>query len=148
MKKIIFFSLIISLIIGSCAKEKKSPIEGAWQLVFAQIIAGDTVSKSLPGDALGSQIKIITKEHFIFVGQFTFLPDSTSSDNYGVGTYKFEGDRFEENAKYSSSKSSVGKKIRLLTEIRNDTLIQKYPADDDWKINKSKYNLIKFIRLE
>ena len=34
MKRVIFLSLIILLIIGSCIQEKKSPIEGAWKLVY------------------------------------------------------------------------------------------------------------------
>jgi hypothetical protein len=35
MKKIVFLSLIISFIIGSCTQQEvKSPIEGAWQLVM------------------------------------------------------------------------------------------------------------------
>ena len=36
MKRTIFLSLIIALIIGSCAKEKKAPLEGAWKMVYAK----------------------------------------------------------------------------------------------------------------
>jgi hypothetical protein len=42
MKKIIFFGLIISLVIFSCAQEEKSPIEGVWQITESSYNSPDT----------------------------------------------------------------------------------------------------------
>jgi hypothetical protein len=148
MKKSVFLGLIISLVIGSCTQEKNSPIEGTWQLVFSQAIAGDTISEILPGDYTGSQVKTWTKNYVIWVGHYTRLIDTVTIDNYGGGTYKLEGDKFEEMVQYHLYKSNVGTTKRMLLEIRNDTLIQTWPADNDWKINKSSYNVEKYVRLK
>jgi hypothetical protein len=34
MKRTVFLPLVILLIFGGCAQEKKSPVEGAWDLVY------------------------------------------------------------------------------------------------------------------
>jgi hypothetical protein len=142
MKKIIFLSLIFLLIIVSCSQEKKSPIEGAWQMIYGNWQSVDT---TFPAQIKGSQIKILSKEYFAFVGHFEL--DTIISENYGGGTYKLEGDRFEEGVIYHASKASIGKKVKLLVEIRNDTLIQRWPADENWKLAE-KYSTEKYVRLK
>jgi len=67
-------------------------------------------------------------------------------DNYGGGTFTLEGDRYEENLLYAG-KSIFSRKIRMLMEVRNDTLIQKWPADENWKLAE-KYSIEKYIRLK
>jgi len=145
MRKTVFLGLIIALIIGSCAQEKKSPIEGAWKLIYGQWHLSDTQNYQFPGNINISQIKMWSKEYFTFVGQYKL--DTLVTDNYGGGTYKFEGDRFDEEVIYHASKASVGQKIKILLEIRNDTLIQRWPADDNWKLLE-KYSTEKYIRLK
>jgi hypothetical protein len=129
MKKTIFLSLIIVMIIGSCTQEKKSPIEGTWQLVYYKPAS---IDKTFPAEIKGGQIKTWSNGYFTFVGHFEV--DTIITDNYGAGTYKFEGNRCEVVRLYHSNKSLVGQTNRWLIEIRNDTLIQKQPADENWNL--------------
>ena len=145
MKKIIFLSLIISLIIGSCIEEKKSPIEGTWQVVQVLYISGDTITNAFPGIYTGGQMKMWSKNHFVFVG--IAKVDTTIYDLYGGGTYTLNGDKYEENIIYHSDKPLVNTKFKALLEIRNDTLIQKNSTDDNWKLPKQ-YNIEKYVRAE
>jgi hypothetical protein len=145
MRKTVFLFLIVAMTIGSCAQENKSPIEGAWKLIYFQWYFSDTQNYQFPGDINWSQIKIWSKEYFTFVGQYKL--DTIITDNYGGGKYKLEGDRYEEDVTYHASKEYVGNKVKILLEIRNDTLIQKWPVDDNWKLQE-KYNTEKYIRLK
>ncbi|MCJ7450076.1 MAG: hypothetical protein MUO72_20575 [Bacteroidales bacterium] len=112
MKRIILISLIIPLIIGSCTQQRSSPIEGTWQLVFSQAIAGDTISETLPGDYTGSQVKTWTKNYVMWVGHYTRLIDTVTIDNYGGGTYKLEGDKH-------GPLITIGKSIKVLIMLKN-----------------------------
>lgn len=129
MKKAIFLSLIIAMIIGSCTQGKKSPIEGTWKLVYYKPASTD---KTFPANFKGGQIKTWSNGYFTFVGHYEL--DTLIVDNYGAGTYKFEGNRCEVMRLYHSNKSLVGTTNRWLIEIRNDTLIQKQPADENWNL--------------
>jgi hypothetical protein len=148
MKKIVFLSLIISLIIVSCTQQQevKSLVEGAWQVVSWQRIAGDTLNAKLGRTFTGTEMKIWSKNCFNFVGRYDL--DTTMYDNYGGGTYKLDGTHCEESYLYFGEKSMVGTSQRLLLEIKNDTLIQTWPCDANWQIDKSNYNIQKLTRKE
>ena len=146
MKTKIIFLLMIPIIIISCAKEKKSPIEGDWQYISGKYFSGDSLANSFPGTFTGSSIKIWSKDHFLVVGNFNH--DTTNFDIFGGGTYTLSGDQYEEDLLYHSYKKNVGKSIKMLLEIRNDTLTQTWPLDEDGQIDKSNYNIEKFIRLD
>jgi hypothetical protein len=148
MKKSVVLSLIIAGLILSCTqlKEVKSPIEGAWQVVSWQRIAGDTLNWKLGVDYTGAEIKIWSGNYFNFVGCYTRQGDTTAIDNYGGGTYKLDGTHCEESYLYFVAKSMVGTTQKLLLEIKNDTLIQTWPCDDNWQIDKSNYNIQKLVR--
>jgi hypothetical protein len=143
MKKVIFLSLIISLIIGSCAKQEvKSPIEGAWRMVYVKMAS---TGFTLPGQISGAQIKMWSKEHYVFNGHFKL--DTATIDNYGWGTYKLNGNNYEEYVTLHASKSSIGSTVRMILEIRTDTLTYSYPTDENWKLPE-KYNIEKYVRVK
>jgi hypothetical protein len=142
MKKLIFLSLIFFVTIGSYAQEKKSPIEGAWKLVYAN---WNMNGQTFPARIQGSDIKVWTKEHFVFAGQFKV--DTTLMDNYGWGTYTLVGNKYSENVVLHAYKPSIGETIKLILEIRNDTLTQRFPTDENWKL-PTKYNTEKYIRVK
>jgi len=146
MKKVFLSSLVIVLIVGGCAQEKKSPIEGIWKLTYGQWYnwnPSDTLMYQFPGNMDIYHIKIFSKGNFTFVGQYSL--DTLTHDNYGGGTYTLEGDRYEENVLYAG-KSIVNRKVRMIQKVENDTLIQKWPADESWKLPE-KYSIEKYIRL-
>ncbi len=136
-------SLIIPFIIGSCTQEKVSPTEGTWELIYVKM--GDL---EYPGNVTGSQIKMWTKDCFAFTGKFQI--DTVSLDNYGWGKYRFvEGNHYEEDVLYfmPNAYSMEGSTIKMLMEVRNDTLIQKWPTDENWKLNEA-HNIEKYIRVK
>ena len=141
MKKVIFFGMIVTLVIVSCAQEEKSPIEGNWQVVSWERIRGDTLAFNLPGTITGSEMKIWSKTHFAFVGRYK--SDTIFNDNYGGGTYKLDGNKYEESLSYPSQTT-----VRLLLEIKNDTVITSWPVDENWQVDRSNYNIQKLTRLE
>jgi hypothetical protein len=144
MKKIIFLGLLISMIIVSCTKERKAPVEGAWKMVYANWNLTTTVNYQFPGNLNISQIKMLSKEYFTWVGQYKL--DTAITYNYGTGSYKLEGNKFEENVLFRNG-SATGGRVRILLEIRNDTLIQKWPADENWKLAEN-YSSEKYVRLK
>jgi hypothetical protein len=124
-----FFKHDISLIIASCTQEKKSPIEGACQMIYADWPGADV---TFPAQIEGSQFKICSAGYVSFVGNFK--QDTIVVDNYGLGKYTCEEKTLEEKFIYFVDKSSIGKPVRLLIDIHNDTLVQKWPADENWKL--------------
>lgn len=146
MKKITFLSLIIALIIGSCTQQGNKLPQGAWQFVQGQHVYADSIVNSFPGKYSGSDIKMWSEKHFLAVGRFKI--DTTFIENYVGGTYKLEGNRYEESILYHVNKNAVGQKVKMLLELRNDTLIQTYPVDDNGKPVKGVYYIEKYVRLK
>jgi hypothetical protein len=145
MKKVIFLSLIIALIMASCTQRKKSPIEGAWKIIeYGQWQITDTSLKAMINNGL---IKIWSKDYFTFVGYFR--PDTSIHQYHGAGTYTLNGNKYEEYIIYNDYKPLIGTKFKALLEIRNDTLIQRYNSDnaDSWELRKG-YTTEKYVRLK
>jgi hypothetical protein len=136
---------MIAIIIGSCTQQKSSKIEGAWKFVYAKAIAGDTIAYQIPGDYTGSGIKIWSKDHFAFVG--LWKKDTTTIDSYGGGTYTLNKSNYYETINYHTDKTSVGQTIKMIIEIKNDTLHQTWPVDDNGKIDSANYRIENYIRL-
>jgi hypothetical protein len=146
MKKIVFLSLIISFIIVSCAQQEvKSPIEGAWRMI--RVDSFQYTDTSFQGMIKNSQIKTWSKEYFTYVGHDQV--DTLMYDYYGGGTYKLDGNKYEEHILYSFFKPLVDTKFKALLEIRNDTLIQRYNTDiaDSYDLRQG-YTTEVFIRLK
>ena len=146
MKKVIFFGLIILLIVVSCLQQKSLPMEGVWNVVSWENKKGDSLVSKFQRDFTGSEMKIWSKNHFAFVGRYKV--DTIFQDNCGGGTFKIEGTHYEESFLYFPDKSAVGTTIRLLLEIKNDTLIQTWPVDENWQVIKKNYSIQKLTRLE
>jgi hypothetical protein len=144
MKRTIFLSLIVLFIMGCTTQEKKLPNEGGWKLVFANFASEDL---TFPGEFTGAGVKTWTSGTFVFAGKF--LMDTVTYDNYGWGTYKLsEGNKYEESIIYHHLDEGLkGTTIKMLMEVRNDTLFQKWPVNDNWQL-PGQYNLEKYVRLK
>ena len=68
-------------------------------MVSIKSVSGDSVLTTFPGNYTGSEQLIFSKNHFLWVGRYK--RDTTSIDNYGGWTFKLEGNKLEENIKYS-----------------------------------------------
>ena len=146
MKKIVFLSLTIILIIASCAKQESKFPQGAWQFIQWQRVSGDSVKILFPGEYTGSNIEIYSEGHRLSVG--LFKRDTMIINNYVGSTYTLDGNRLEEILLYNQNSKIVGKKIKHIIELRNDTLIDSYPCDDNWELIKSGYSIEKHIRVK
>jgi len=141
-------SLVLLLIWSNSiqAQNKKSSIEGVWQLVNSRSMVGDKIMSEFPVNYTGSELKIWTKTHWTFVSRYK--QDSTFSDEFGGGTYKLDGNKYEENVVYHFYKPYIGKNLKMLLEIKNDTLTQIYPLDKNGNIFKLQYSIEKYVRIE
>lgn len=141
MKKIVFLSLIISLIV-SCTQQQqvmKSSLDGAWDVISYEQLHGDTIFMQLGKGFTGSEMKIWSGKYFNYVGQYK-TADSTLN-NYGGGTFTLVGNRYDEIKTYPTPGT-----VKLLLEIKNDTITQTWPVDDNGQVNKSNYYIQKLKR--
>ena len=132
--------ILLLVLLSSCATEKRSPLEGVWELVSAEWTYPDTTRKITPAD--WSQIKIITKSHFVFAGQ---EPNRTKISGAGSdaelismaqeffgggGTYTLEGDTYTETMQYYSNPNYISVSLPWKIEIEGTQLIQSgtFPA--------------------
>ena len=149
MKTKIFITLMISLFVLSCSTNEKQhrKIDGAWSLAYYKTVAKDTVvGRYIGKDVIGSQIKVWSKGHFVFVGRFKV--NELYTDNYGGGTYTLEGSQYIETILYHKNHRWVGSQPKMLIEIKGDTLYQTWPVNNMWKINKYDYTIEKYVRVQ
>ena len=146
MIRLLFCCLIITLGLGSCSQKKSLNIEGAWKLVQLQTIKGDSAVIDFPGKSDMDIIKIWSGNHFMSVGRVK--TDTTVWDLYGSGTFKRDGNKYEENVKVLFYKDWEGKTIKMLLEIKNDTLTQTFPVDENGKMEKEYANIEKYVRIK
>jgi hypothetical protein len=143
MKRAFLLSLIVSLTIGCFAQANNSPLVGAWKLVYGKWGAVEFTGK---GNFIFNQTKVWLQDYISFLGEYG-LGTPAISKQYGTSTYKIVGNGYEEIGICGSAKDFVGEKTKMLFEIKNDTLIQRWPADDNWKL-KEGYNIEKYVRLK
>jgi hypothetical protein len=146
MKKNLFLSLIISLIIVSCSQQEvKSPIEGAWKLISGNQTTPDTVM-NYPLSNNGIFMKIIGKKYYSTVWQDTTINKSDwLFAGFNGGTYTFENGIYTETAEYFSIPSLIGSKAPFKAEIKNDTLVITYIPE---KATEGNSSIEKWKRLE
>jgi len=143
MKNALLFGFVFALLLSGCKEEKRLAIEGSWRMVYGDWMASD--STTYPTHITGSQIKTWTKEYFTFVGEFK-RGERDVEAAYGGGTYTLIGKRYTENAVYQYTKAYLNNEVRILLEIKGDTLIQRWPATIDWKLPK-RHCMEKYVRL-
>jgi hypothetical protein len=140
---ILLFAVILLTV--SCNSPKNHV--GAWKMVSSQVIdSGKLDATYYPNDTIkGSQIKVWTDNYQEFVGEFITPKDTING--YGGGKYTLVGNHYTESLDYFTIKSAVGTSNKMLLEVKNDTLIQSYPTDENFKLGKS-YRVEKYIRVK
>lgn len=90
------------------------------------------------------QIKMWSENHFTFVGKYKV--DTIITYRFGTGTYKLDGNKYEEDIMYHFDSSYEGTKNKMLLEFNNDTLRHIFPVDDSGQPNQSTYYIELYVR--
>ncbi len=140
------FLALLLFFTGSSQEKRKPSIEGAWRLVQARWVNNDTLAGDYPGKWAGSDMKMWSKGYFSFIGH---MKEGTGfTDSYGGGRYKLDGNRYEEEIQFHVAHALVGQTVKMLLEVKNDTLIQTWPVGENGQIDKSNYTVEKYVRLD
>ncbi len=146
MRTNLFCILIATFIISACSQKNSLNIEGAWKLAHSQTFKGDSSVVDFPGKMDMDLTKIWSGNHWMFVARIK--ADTTVTDAYGTGTFKLEGNLYEENVSILFYKPWEGKTIKMTLEIKNDTLTQTYPVDDKGVMDKKEATVEKYVRIK
>ncbi len=133
MKTSIFSCLLVLTGISTFAQQMNIPLEGTWQVVGVN-------TPEFSG------IKMWSNYHYTFINRS--IVDNKFIYGYGGGTYTLDGNRYEETIVYNSwltTRDSIGMKWKMILEIRNDTLFQTYPVNENWQIAKN-HIVEKYVR--
>ena len=146
MKKVFLLVVILPIILLSCSRDDKKSIEGVWKMVSAQWIDTDSTVYLIPKDIQGSQIKIWLNGYVTLAG--TFKVGTTNAPSYCAAKYNLDGNKYEEIIIYHDYTVPEGSTVKMILEIHNDTLIHKWPTDDNWNLNEKAYMYEKYVRLK
>jgi len=128
MKTRILCFVLIAFSLKSFSQQKPIILEGAWKLVQRQAINGDKVETIFPGKDEVDVVKIWSGNRFMGVGRSK--SGTTVTDEFGSGTFKLNGTKYEEKIEYLFYKSWESMTIKMSLVLRNDTLILTVPVDD------------------
>ncbi len=146
MKKIILCCLLSTFSLCAFNQNKTFEIKGAWKTVYFETINGDKPGIEFPGKSDWDVTKIWYGNHFMGVG--VIKEDTTVTDFYVAGTYTLDGNKYEEDIKTFAYKPWEGKKLKMLMELKNDTLIYTFPVDDNGIIDKDWAWREKLVRIK
>jgi len=146
MKKLTLFLIVTLFFFVGCTNKKKDSIEGVWQMVSAYWFDSDSINYNVPQDIEGGAIKAWLNGYVLVAG--TFKIDSIDLPAYVAATYTLDGNKYVETIIYHDRTVSPGTIINMILEIKNDTLIQKWPADENWNLNEKAYMWEKYVRIK
>jgi hypothetical protein len=162
MKKLILNLIIALFLFIGCTTEKNDGIEGVWKMIYAEWVLDDSTTFYVPQEIEGGQIKAWLNGYVVLAGECKFdsvskaklklyTNDSSSYDSssgsYEAATYSLNGNKYEETFIYHDWTAPEGMTMYGILEINNDTLIQKFPADENWNLVE-KYHTEIYVRLE
>jgi len=121
-------------------------LQGSWQLVGGWLVDENGKRTAYQAGDLFNQIKVWSGNQFVCVGKYK--EGDQDHDNFACGTFTLAGKKYGEDIQYHVSKSVVGSKVNMSMEMKGDTLIQAWPADDSGKINKDTSSGEKYVRIK
>ncbi len=133
MKKLFFFTVFCSLILGGCnfpTDEPANPLEGFWEMQYSEYTTADTLM-IWKEDKLHKMTKAYGKENIIFLNMRPSPGDSAGLETRGgKGTYELRGDTLIETIELWPGEAMIGESIYFKFEIRGDSFIQKGPITE------------------
>lgn len=127
--------------------EPGNPIIGSWNLIEVSGSKDGSDYHYFTEEHGDEQIKVWTNSHFAFIGT-GHDSNGKKIDFYGGGTYTLDGNQYTEHVLYNNNKSMEGSTVRMLLEMRGDTLIQTFPVDANGAIDTKNFNIEKYLRLD
>ena len=124
MKSYYLFCLIIliTLLIG-CTREKKTDLEGVWQLVSGEYTLKDTTATLPSSDYLKS---------YLFMGKtyFSVITQDTSQQLFFVngGTYNIDGENYTQNIEICNNRKTIGKSNTWKYQLEGE----QFTMSSDW----------------
>ena len=104
-------------------QEKKSQIEGAWELVYFKWTNSDSTFGEYPGNVTECNSSwILSGNNSLYYYQYKTHTDSVYKIAFGDVNYKYDGELYEETYLSSSNDERIGKTIQYNVVIRNDSL--------------------------
>jgi len=144
MKKLTLILVVFCLMAFEPPVKK---LQGAWKLVSYKGVNAGVVTHTVNSEKDGEQLKIWSKNHFLFVGKFYY--NEEWMNNFGSGTYTLDGNHYtEEIMVHAGGSDYEGTTAKLLIYFSGDTLIQINPVKDDWTYDKNNYRMEKYVRAE
>ncbi|MBN2663666.1 MAG: hypothetical protein JXR68_08440 [Bacteroidales bacterium] len=135
LKSLLAIAVIFMLV---SFKGENTEIKGTWKAISIETNRnGMKVIRNYENDNEG-QLKTWSDNYFLFVGSGTF----------GGGTYELSGTHYSEKFQYHVAQGYPGSEIKMLLEMKGDTLIQTYPVDDNFIPNKNNCNIEKYVRVD
>ena len=146
MKLKLFVLFITVLIFSRCEQYRTSRINGAWQIMEATYTQDGEITVLYPELLKGNQLKTFNNNYFTFTGHF--WDDSSEFDNYGWGTFQFDGKHYKEINEYHTFDDYRDKTAEMIIEIHGDTLIQIWPVNETGEVDSMNFNVEKYLRLK
>jgi hypothetical protein len=144
---VLFSGLILfsAVLLQGCSNNGPSPIEGTWRLAYEYEVSDGSSTCIFPGAAKGSELKMWTGNRWSLVG--VFVEDSVLTDNFAGGTFTLEGTDYREMVEFHSAPEYLGQTVHLFLEIRNDTLVQIWPVDEEGNPVPDLHYMEKWVRM-
>ena len=123
--------------------------EGRYRRCIPKMVSAhsfnDTINLMFPQDMEGGQIKSWQNGYVILAG--TVKIGGIEGPSYMAASYTLDGNKYQEVIIYHDYTVPEGTTLNLILEIHDDTLIQKFPADEDWNLGE-KFMYEKYVRVE
>jgi len=150
-KPALFVVTALLLFIGCTTQQEKEDIEGVWEMVSAHWFY-ETLNITYPQDMEGGQIKSWQDGYVLLAGTIkwtgTIKIDSMEETvSYMAASYTLDGNKYQENVIYHDWTVPEGTVINMILEVHGDTLIQKFPADENWNLGEE-FMYEKYVRVE
>jgi hypothetical protein len=124
---------ILLFITPGCLQEEKtpSPVIGVWELISWEASTNnDSLMYTYPGNVeVFDELFVYTEGYFMFSGRIKLGTDTVFQDNYGGGTYTYDGEHYVEHILYFPAASTIGESLEFDLKISGDTLIKTGPMD-------------------
>jgi hypothetical protein len=126
-------------------KTEKTKLNGTYRIVSEEVINNGKSTFSIKDDK-NNGLKTWSDKYFLFVN--TNTKGSQPQSSFGAGTFELSGNEYTENIQHHVSPTFRGISLKLVLEMKGDTVIQIYPCDDSFYYDKNNCVIQKYVRVD